>query len=262
MASYSDLQTWRHCPRLYGFKLLGYIPAAKPGAITTGELVHAALAGHWGGEDALAAMAEAETTNYELLRLIQDYEQRHKAFKEIEKAAKKAKELLARYLNHWAKDYQPIVAELELKYDGVTTHPDLIALWNGEVVIVDFKTGRSPDVRWLDMSGQTDLAAFMLGKIGVISEPELIIYDIISKEGLFRHIRLPRFLSGERLHQAIKALGELSSDFLSDPHPAFDCPNRCGFFYPCWLLETDSEEACQDYLMANYWKKEKEEAKQ
>lgn len=269
-SSYSDLQTYRACPRLFGFKKLGYIPIATTEPLATGGLTHIGLAAHFKGEDVTYAVNLAVKVNLNCITNNLSGNERYKAEQIITQAHDRALKLLKRYITHWAKDYKAILVEPEFEWDGVICHPDLIAYFKDQRVIVDYKTSYSPDDRWYDISGQTDLYAYVLSHgHEVYPTIDLIIYDVISEEGIYRHMRPPRLDAGKRLFHAVQALNNLITrvkleskhpiqdhlfQFLNDPHPDYTCPSRCSFWIPCWLLETDTWEACHDYLEENYLK--------
>lgn len=261
-SSYTDLQTHRQCPRLFGFTKLGYQPIAKKEPLATGQLVRIALASHFRGSDPIHAITDESNRILAKLDRIQDAGEKVKAAVDLVMAGQRAGALVARYIAHWAKDYTATLVELALEVDGVICHPDLIATYQNQRVIVDFKTSYSPDVRWYDMSGQCDLYAYILEEGSHPGSPliSLIIYDTISKEGLYRHIRPPRLEVGKRLFQKIQELNKkvIIVDWLTplmdDPHPDYTCPTRCPFFQACFLLETGSWEDCRDYLEENYHK--------
>jgi len=274
MASYTGLSTYRKCPRLYGFGLLGYKPIETPEPLMTGQFVHAATAAHFRGTDWLEAIQVAGQQVIVRLEKLDDSSKQAKALKELEASAKRAKELASRYIEHWAKDYTAPLVETELKLGNVVCHVDLIAHYaepEEQRVIVDYKTSKSPDMRWYDVSGQVDLYAHVLSNTlprfwvppGYDDTIKLVIYDVISEEGIFRHIRPPRLEGGEKLFKSIQWLGISDKTvkavnnyekYLYEPHFAFDCPNRCQFWLPCFLHETADWSACQDYLEANYLK--------
>jgi len=265
MRSYSNLMQYWKCPRLYGFTvLLGYSSPAKPEPMTTGQLVHTALAAHFRGGDKAVAVAEAINECISRLELIQDIQERAMAMVAVTEASKRAGGLVGRYIANWGGDYKAILVEPELTLGDVVCHPDLIAYFGNQRVIVDFKTSHSPDLRWYDISGQADLYAYVFGKLGIPSSDYapigLIIYDAISEEGIYRHIRPPRLEAGKRIYNQVAELTEMPSYMAGRPHPDYTCPNRCGFFIPCWLLETDGEVACYEYLDRNFIKEESSEA--
>ena len=253
MASYTDLTRYRKCPRLHGFYSLGYTPPAKPEAMTTGLLVHAGLAAWFRNADYRDALRAEVTKCLGQLSVIEDVIKHGQECKAVGAAHSRALQLLERYIANWGKDYEAKLVESSLELRGVTAHPDLVAFFHGERVLVDFKTSASPDVRYYDMSGQIDLYAYMLQELG--SPVERVIYDVISETGLFRHSRMPRLDSGRSLFMTLQGLSSLlAEDALNNPHVNYDCPNRCDYFLPCWLLETDDIAACRDYLEANYIK--------
>lgn len=270
MPSYTDLSTYRKCPRLYGFKLLGYQPIETPEPIQTGQFVHAAIAAHFKSQDAETAI-RLESYKKTVPEGMLDLAEARKLQQGIETSVKRAIELTSRYIEHWAKDYTATLVEPELRLGGVVCHPDLIAYYSEQRVIVDFKTSKSPDMRWYDVSGQVDLYAYVIEETEKATLPQnaypiqLVIYDIISEEGIFRHIRPPRLEAGERLLKAIQWLDVSDRTvkavsnyvkYLDDVHFTYDCPQRCSHWIPCWLLETADWSACEDYLKGNFIKEE------
>ena len=268
-SSYSDLHQYRACPRLFGFKKLGYISPKTTEPLATGGLAHIGIAAHFKGQDVEAAIDKAIEVEYSVAVSRLDGNERGEYEAMLVKAKLRAKQLLKRYIPNWAKDYKAILVEPELRCAGVVCHPDLVAIHRNQRVIVDYKTSYHPDERWYDISGQTDLYAFIVGQLGPTDDNRisLIIYDTISEEGIFRHMRPPRLAAGKRLFGAVQELDKLVTKdnshnypvnpaFLADPHPDYTCPSRCNFFTPCWLLDTGSWEDCRDYLEENYLKEE------
>ena len=260
--SYSDLSTYWSCPRLFGFKKLGYIPPTVSEPLATGSLTHIGIAAHFRGQDAQQAMSDTLQENYSAGISKLSGAERYEYEETLSKASARARELLKRYVAHWAKDYQPILVEPELELDRVICHPDLIAHYKERRAVVDHKTSYHPDNRWYDLSGQVDLYAYILR---ATESADLVIYDVISEEGIFRHMRPPRLEAGRRLFEGCQELNNkcsweskadegfhLKTYFLNEPHPDYTCPSRCSFFVPCWLLETDTWESCRDYLESNF----------
>mgnify|MGYP001575099833 CR=1 FL=1 len=250
--SYTVLTTYRRCPRLYAFtNLLGYSPIATPEAMECGQFVHAAIADHFRGFNWLETIIREEKRVLDRLQLIRDETKRIKAMESTAKASQRAQQLTARYTEHWARDYKAVLTETEIRLDGVIAHPDLVALYDDgrskHRVVVDFKTSKSPDLRFYDLSGQVDLYSFLTDY-----NIDLVIYDVISEEGIYRHVRPPRLIDGAKLFACIKKLPDDTDLCLVLPYPAFDCPQQCAFWEACYLLETDNREACFDYLRANY----------
>jgi len=264
--SYSDLSLYRQCPRLFGFRKLGYTPPTVSEPLQTGTFVHAGIAAHFRGQDPHEIVDDLYHSMADQYDLASD------EIKDLMKAHTRYKDLLARYLKSWVGDYKATLIEPELELDGVVCHPDLIGFYQTNRVIVDYKTSYHPDDRWYDMSGQADLYAYIIRQkaMKIDSSVDLIIYDVISEEGIYRHIRPPRLTAGKRLFRSIQKLNEdcewvseadkdfhIQTAFLANPHPDYTCPSRCHFFTPCWLLDTDSLEAVQDYLSENFIKKER-----
>jgi hypothetical protein len=201
---------------------------------------------------------------------VEDREQQAKWLKQTNDAASRAHQLLNRYFNGYAGDYENAIPEVELNHCKTVCHVDLLAEFKGELAIVDFKTSKSPDMRWYDMSGQCDLYAYILwacseqgnqpnqwivdkAKANPVS---LIIYDIISEEGLFRHIRRPNLDRGKRLFGQIDTLANLEISFLlKKPQYQWNCP-QCEYWMPCYIMETGEPKGAIEYLAGNYIYKE------
>lgn len=273
-SSYSDLQVYRNCPRLFGFTKLGYRSASVTEPLATSSLVHAGLAAHFKGQDARREIRVLADDILVPARTRLDIPEVYELEKTIEYAEKRANELLNRYISHWAKDYKPVLVEPEIELGGVVIHPDLIAFYGAPIekrVVVDFKTSYHPDERWFDISNQTDLYAYVdYCRTKNWVEPEmsgidLIVYDIISEEGIYRHVRPPHLAAGKRLFGSVQRLNEscewiseadkdfhVRTAFLNHPHPNYTCPSRCNFFQACWILDTGSWEDCRDFLESNF----------
>jgi CRISPR/Cas system-associated exonuclease Cas4 (RecB family) len=274
-ASYTDLQTFWTCPRQLGFRKLGYSLPVSPEPMQTGQFVHEGLrvffaSGAFDSEYAAQAINKAKDNAILIIDKVEDREQWAKWSKQTNDAASRAHQLLNRYFNGYAGDYQKAIPEVELNHCKAVCHIDLIAEFKGELAIVDFKTGKSPDMRWYDISGQCDLYAYILwacpeqgnqpnrwivdrAKANPVS---LIIYDIISEEGLFRHIRRPNLDRGKRLFGQIDTLANLEISFLlGKPQYQWNCP-RCEYWMPCYIMETGEPKGAIEYLADNYIYKE------
>ena len=250
-SSYSDLSTYRTCPRLLSFKRQGWSSPEFVEPLTTGSLFHAGIAAYFKGKSPDLAMDALVEKIYQ-----QFDEEDHDEKAELRKAKTRAGNMLRRYIKAWVKDYTPIEAELELICGEAVCHIDLVAYYKDTLVITDYKTGHQPDARWYDMSGQVDLYAYVYHEV-THKMPGFIIYDCIADEGIFRHVRKPRPLVGYKLWGQLNVLAfEPEEDLMGNPHPRFDCPNRCDFFIPCHFLETGSKTACMDYLEENFIKEE------
>jgi len=252
--SYSDLQLYRRCPRLYAFTvILGYQPIIESEPVNTGTFVHKAISAHFRGTPWLEAIRGEANTLLAGLDHLDNPERQAKAMKELEAASSRAEVLANRYVIHWAKDYKAVLIEPEITLGNVVIHPDLIAYYHDMRTIVDFKTSRSPDNRAYPFSGQTDLYAYVLENTG--THINLVIYDVISDDGIYRLDRPPRLAKGEYLYRQIEKLPDEPAELLAEPHWEWDCPSKCQFFLPCYLAD-DDWEATEDFLEANYGKRE------
>lgn len=258
--SYTDLQTFRHCPRLFAFRKMGWQAVMYSEPMETGTLVHLAIAGYFKQQDWLKAMVTSLENTIAQLQALPGQETCQKALENLNTAFKRAMPMAKHYIESHAGDYGSCRAELEIESGDVVIHPDLIAMFEGKHAIVDFKTARSPDVRWYDFSGQLDLYAYVLLREQQEEPIDLVIYDVISDDGFYRHVRVPHLDCGAQLYGEVKALRDVE-DASFRPYPKFDCPNKCAFFDPCYLMETGDEEACFDYLKRNYKKEREDNAK-
>lgn len=265
MSSFSGLQIYRKCPRLYGFELLGFSPIEVPEAMQVGSFVHTAIAAHFKGMDWQKAMEQSfEKASARIQALSLDTDKAIKALKSTSTSLKRAKELATRYIGKWTNDYSATLVETWVELGPVRGIVDLIAYYQDQRVIVDYKTSKSPDMRWYDVSGQVDLYAYVLKEQD--TDIDLVIYDVISEEGIFRHARPPRLEAGEWLHKQVSLLPDLATSLYSEPdkpplhgllansHLAFDCPNRCQFWLPCYICETGNWDDVIDYLSSNFIK--------
>ena len=264
--SYTDLSLYRKCPRLFAFSL-EFEPLEQNEAINTGIFTHKAISAYFRGMEWQPAIEKARTDALVRLNAIGDTEKRKQADKRVIASAGRAYQLSARYIDKWAKDYRAPLIEPELTLGKVVAHPDLIAylkIGGTEFrTIVDFKTSKSPDMRWYDISGQVDLYTFLLeeaynDRIG------LVAYDIISDEGIYRHTRPPQLKRGKEIYDNIDYLAQVSPTIgiktgnYNKAHFQFDCPNRCVYWECCYLYETDGDEACKEYLEKYYIRREDE----
>jgi CRISPR/Cas system-associated exonuclease Cas4 (RecB family) len=274
-ASYTDLQTFWTCPRQLGFRKLGYSLPVSPEPVQTGQFVHEGLRAFFAGgafdsEYAVEAINKAKEQAILRLDKVAEREEHQKGISRAVEASNRALKLLSRYFQAYAGDYQSAIPEVELNHYKTVCHIDLIAEFKGELAIVDFKTSKSPDMRWYDISGQCDLYAYILwacprqgnqpnGWIvdkAKADSASLIIYDIISEEGLFRHIRRPNLGRGKRLFGQIDTLANLEISFLlNKPQYQWNCP-RCEYWMPCYIMETGEPKGAIEYLADNYIYKE------
>jgi len=254
--SYTDLKQYEKCPRLLAFSL-EYEPLEQPEAINTGLFTHDAIFAFFRGTDWREAISKAKVEALVRANRIEDEAKHREADKRIIASADRAYQLSARYIEKWAGDYTAPIIEPELRLGNVVAHPDLIAFLKiGETefrTIVDFKTTKSPDMRWYDISGQVDLYAYIL-KEAYDDCIGLIAYDIISEEGIFRHTRPPQLKRGSVIYNMIAKLTEIAID--DSPHFQYDCPNKCAFWEACLLAEQDGNEACREYLDKYYIRRE------
>ena len=247
-SSYTDLNTYRACPRLLAFNKLEYRLAKMSEPINTGTLFHAGITAKFRNESpdlAMDAICEKLWRNIK-----EDFE----AQAELAEARQRAGKMLGRYIKTLARDFTPIDTELRLELDGVVCHIDLIAVRDQELVLVDYKTSYQPDIRWYDISGQLDLYAYIYRREEK-REVSWVLYDCVSDDKIIRHQRPPREWAGAKLWNAVKAISKIPTEELLDTHhPTYTCPSRCAFFVPCWLLETADKGACMDYLESNFVK--------
>ena len=252
--SYSQLQEYRSCPRLFAFTKLGYKPPFAGEPMTTGQLAHIGIAEYFKGGKVNEAIRQAGDRIIAQLDKLGDYAQQAEALKELEKSCTRALQLVQRYVGHWAEDYTATLVEPELELGGVIIHPDLIATYQQRRVIVDFKTTHYTDPRRYAHSGQTDLYAYILKLQG--THIDLVIYDIISEEGIYRLDYPPRLDRGKYLFCQIRLISQDLDQLLAEPHWSWDCAGNCDFYIPCYLRD-DDQQASYDYLVENFLKGER-----
>jgi hypothetical protein len=243
--TYTDLVAFHKCPRSfqYGQDWQAFGPSNE--AVTTGSILHEAICAHFGGQD-----WETKIQGWVAGQTYQDALEAEKAGR----AAKRASDLLRHYLKAYV-DYLPLVAELEMEHEGIGGHVDLVALLQGQLTLMDFKTTATSRPRRYDMSGQLDYYAVLYTQVHGVA-PDLIAYDVISEDGYQRHHRGPNWQMGGRMvHQALnlevylRAAGEAAT--LDDPHYSTAC-DTCAFVQPCSLRTHDGQEAEAAFLAANY----------
>ena len=239
---YSDLHDFWTCPRLLGFRRLGYRPASHSEPITTGLLTHTSIFAYFRDQDEMKGI---------ITQANQIKRENPEAAEELVKATLRAINLTRRYIATGAKEYRVLMVEPEITVGNVICHPDLVVMFHDQLTILDIKTGKQPDYRWYDISGQCDLYA-VIYEARYHKPIQMVAYDVISEEGIFRHQRPLRRSQGESLARACNKLAEWSIDqLLMEYHPEFDCPNRCSYFEACWLLTTGSKKAATSWLEGN-----------
>lgn len=272
--SFSDLETFWRCHRLFAFAEQ-YRPIAVNEAIETGSIVHRAVSEYYkkGGNSWMAAIQQMVRGELDRAEGIADMDKHSDFIEAIGKAAKAAISLTSDYLTHIHNQsddvstyctsdvstlYIPkmVEGELTLPENRIVCHPDMVSFYQGKLCINDFKTGKSPDIRYLDLSGQCDFYAYVYEVI-YQTPVEYIAYDIISDASIYSHIRKPRIEQGKRIAAEVMALPLIDLGLALDtPMPTYDCP-RCLFLQPCWLYETVNISAAREYLEANYERREK-----
>jgi hypothetical protein len=259
---YTQLNQYRECPRKFCFgQVLQYQPLEVPAALETGLFVHSAISAKLKGNNPLQAINQSLNTTLGKLQTIQDNARRNKAEMTTCDNAKRAIALADRYCEFYLKDYESIAIEPELTFNNVVCHPDLICKYQGNLTIVDFKTSRSPDVRWYIHSGQADLYAYVYNQLNsLFGKVSMTVYDVISEDGIFHIEHLPNKTKGLNLYNEIEILArdlELQEP-LKEFYPAFwhyDCPNRCAYYQPCTMLEENNPDGCMELLEKNFEKR-------
>lgn len=252
--TYTYLKMYQKCPRLYVFHVRGFEPFFSSKAMETGTLVHHAISAYFRGQEFVEALVRKATETFLQIDRISDEEEKDKAMEAHSEAISRAVVLSRNYIETHGKDFEAPLIEPVLQLGGVTCHPDLIAYLDNILTVVDFKTGESPDCRWLDVSGQLDLYAYVI-RPQQVGEGLRVAYDIIADDYFDRMVSPPRYSIGARLHSQILQLPEDEKSLLgalNTPHLAYNCPNTCAFFTPCFLLDTCGEGACEDFLHTNY----------
>jgi len=247
MASYTNLHTFWQCPRRYALEQMGYHPIIIPEPLKTGQLVHLAIASHFSGRKWLQDMATEIAEQQLLAEKMANYDIQLV----LKISLKRAVELTSRYIYMHGEDYSRCICERKIQKGEVIAHPDLVATYDECRVVVDFKTSYHPDIRWYNISGQLDLYAYMLK--AQEEDVDFIVYDVISEDGIYRHQRPPNYARGETLFVEIAELADKPTlPMLDHPHLIWNCPSRCDFFVPCYLMETAGWETAEDYMSRNF----------
>ena len=260
--SYSDLEQFHKCHRLFAMSE-AYRAIATNEAIETGTIVHHAVSGYYRDTLWMVAIKEIVRSELDKAMLIANDNRRNEFTTAISNAAKTAIQMTADYVyhvEHVAEDrygVKTVEGELRLPEHNIICHPDMISYYQGKLCVNDFKTGRSPDVKYLDLSGQCDFYALVYELI-YKTPVELIAYDVIGSEAIYSHRREPRIASAKRIMTEVMSLLLVDMELaLDSPSVSYDCPH-CLYFAPCWLLETAGAAACKEYLENNYERRSNE----
>jgi hypothetical protein len=265
---YTQLSIYHDCPRKFYFgQVLEYQPLEVPAPMECGLFVHSAIESSLNGKDYMNAIEQSLSDTLQKLNNIEDKAKQAKAQSTSVDNANRAKSLAKRYCEFYLKDYEPIAIEQAYTLNNVVCHIDLVAEYKGKLTIVDFKTSRSPDVRWYIHSGQTDLYAYVWDnahKSGMpalritdyIKSIELAIYDVISDDNIFRIEHKPNENKGKDIYNDIMFLSVKFNNIGNYPaHWHYDCPSRCAYYNPCCMLEDDNLDGCMELLDKNYEKR-------
>jgi len=256
--THSDLTTWWRCPRRVGYRLLGY---EKPAitlsqAILRGTLFDRGVGAWLQGKDYKQVVeAKAKDIAEDGIWLLDNDIKLQEALEALGKAKTGAYEMLERYTTVTPKPIALEVQEL-IQYKEAGGHPDAVLLETSPLtalIIVDYKTGREPDLRYLSMSGQVDYYAYLY-ELTRKRTVTFIDYQVISEQGIHEYRRPPRLTRGKRFFGQVRLLAHLSLEsLLDDPHVSYDC-SSCPFFKPCLTREAGGDDF--DILHSEYSRSE------
>lgn len=245
--SYSDLVEYWRCPRRFGYKAIGFKHIEVNETLIRGQLFHYGIAAYHRGEVTMPLSLQPILNR--MVDTIKDETEYVGANKldevknVLEKALSEALTMLQRYLQYHAKTWMPLEVEERLYFGSAAGTPDLIALQDKQLWLVDFKTtGRdAPDLRTYELSGQVDYYAYLYA--AAKGRPISIVqYEVITPENVMSHQRPPRPERGRYMLTQVQLLAlQSSTGLLNTPHFSWDC-TRCPFFRPCMAREQGASD--------------------
>lgn len=217
--TWSDITAFWRCPRAWAYQRMGWRPLELPDPLVLGSLIHEGASAHYLFRDSVVAKTPQE-----------------------ERLLPKARSLTERYIAKYgdlkvsAADHLFFVTQGSEEGKAVGGHPDLVGTHNRRSVLVELKTGASPEIATLDMSGQRDFYALVVEEAGMPAI-DLVYLDIISEDYITRVERPPRRASAEyTLASLLQLQGWTLKEALATPHFLWDC-NRCWFYKACAARE-------------------------
>ena len=249
MQTWNDLQEWWRCPRAWAYRQRYEAPYRKQ-AMLRGSYIHRGAAAHYLGEDSEEAVRAEHRTYTEGLRSIRSTPL-ERQLAEAEKALDEALPLLRRYIARQDPKEQAILVETTLRHGSIGGTPDRLSILNEAQLLVDIKTGTSPNVEALDHEGQLDYYAWLVRAVHGLEVP-LVAFDIVSPEWLYRHVRPPRFERGAYIASTLQtvALLEVQPEAaLAAPYYTWEC-GKCPFLRPCRVRDAGGDD--DEVLMENF----------
>ena len=218
-------------------------------AVLRGSYVHLALHAHWTGGDPAIAIAKAVL---DLQSTLTTMRMEWPEKRTLQSIAGEALELSNRYLAHLGQELNVRLSEHNLVVGNVAGHPDAIADYQEQLVLVELKTSDYPNLQGLDHTGQADYYSW-LWWMQTGSKIKLVLLDIISPEYITRLVRPPRMDKGAYIGMSVGKLERLERDMdavMAWPHYGYWC-NRCPFLKACNVRDAggdDQEILLQEFL--------------
>lgn len=219
--TWSDITAYWQCPRAWAYGRLGWQPLQLPDALVAGSIVH--------------EIVKAHDTRYSEDSIGTKGEQWDRLYPE-------AVDLAERYLQKYP-DLVVDSADTLVSFTGTSLpgkaiggHPDRLGWDKGKRVLVELKTGRSPDITALDMTGQRDFYSLIVeeAKLGQVA---LVYLDIVSPEYITRVERPPRRSAAEYILYELMVLQSVTlKEALEAPRFSWRC-SSCWFYKACSARE-------------------------
>lgn len=235
MLTYRHIVAFWTCPRRLAYMLDGWENPEKPAPMMRGRYTHTGLAAHFRGQKPSAAVATALASEVDLLYPMTG-EARARQYRLLQDAAAGAMELLERYISQYGSTLVPLFIEetIAVERDGrrFGGTPDLVALLDDALVVVEFKTGSTVHLDTLDTTGQGDYYCWLLEQVKG-KAPSLLVLDVISPDYIVRHTRPPRLDQGRYIATWLQHLGtQMGPHLYNLPSYTFACAT-CPFRIPC-----------------------------
>ena len=254
---YSSLLTYWECPRKWHYQQQGWQPYELPAPMLRGLLVDRGVAGAWQGQDIRAAVAEEVGIH---LAVVDSARLRDgAALKDaIRQLGREAITMAQRYMAQLGGDLAPLLVGTSVTKSSVAGPiagtPDCVAMHKDRRVLVELKTGQDPNPRIYSMTGQADFYAYILSDI------ELVYYDLISPTSVMRYQRPPRLDRGEYLFHTLErlALQARAATRFNDTSLSVDAPRygwwctRCPFLEPCQARDDGADD--EEILLTTHWR--------
>jgi len=138
--NYSRVSTYQRCPRLYFWRFVENLtPQKEPVPLLVGRAVHAGLAAHYAGKDAIVGTAEVFETTRKAGQWLGD------ELKELESQDAYSRFIVAEYLKQWSSEPFTVVAPevygaVQLGPHELMFRTDAVISWKGRPWLLEHKT--------------------------------------------------------------------------------------------------------------------------